>query len=183
MLFPVYWMVNLSLQSSGSNLASSFFPTSIDLDGYRTALSDQSRNLLTSILVSLGSVALTLAISIPASYALAQFRLRGINVILLILAVTQMIPGIVVANALYSAYNNLGILNNITSLIFADASHAIPFAILLIRTSMQAIPVSVLEAARLDGAGRFKTLRSVAVPIARNGIITGALFAFLFTWS
>ena len=182
MLFPVYWMVNLSVQSSGSNLATGLFPTEIHLDGYRAALADQSRNLATSMIVSISSVALTLAIAVPAAYALAQFRLRGLNVILLILAVTQMIPGIVVANSLYGAYNDLGLLNTIVGLVAADASHSIPFAILLIRTAMQGVPPAVLEAARLDGAGLFRTFRSIAVPLARNGIITASLFSFLFTW-
>jgi multiple sugar transport system permease protein len=182
MLFPVYWMINLSVQSSGSNLATSLFPTEIHLDGYRAALADQSRNLATSMIVSLSSVALTLAIAVPAAYALAQFRLRGLNVILLILAVTQMIPGIVVANSLYGAYNDLGLLNTTVGLVAADASHSIPFAILLIRTAMQGVPPAVLEAARLDGAGLFRTFRSIAVPLARNGIITASLFSFLFTW-
>lgn len=183
LLFPVYWMVNLSVQSSGSNLASSLFPTEIHLDGYRAAIADQSRNLATSLIVSLSSVVLTLVIAVPAAYALAQFRLRGLNAILLILAVTQMIPGIVVANSLYSAYNDLGLLNTTVGLVAADASHSIPFAILLIRTAMQGVPPAVLEAARLDGAGLFRAFRSIAVPIARNGVITAALFSFLFTWS
>ena len=183
LLFPVYWMVNLSVQASGSNLASSLFPTEIHLDGYAAAIADQSRNLLTSLIVSLSSVALTLVIAMPAAYALAQFRLRGLNVILLVLAVTQMIPGIVVAISLYSAYNDLGLLNTTVGLVLADASHSIPFAILLIRTTMQAVPTAVLEAARLDGAGLLRTFWSIAVPLARNGIITASLFAFLFTWS
>jgi len=183
LLFPVYWMVNLSVQSSGSNLASNLFPTEIHLDGYRAAIADQSRNLATSLIVSLSSVVLTLVIAVPAAYALAQFRLRGLNAILLILAVTQMIPGIVVANSLYSAYNDLGLLNTTVGLVAADASHSIPFAILLIRTAMQGVPPAVLEAARLDGAGLFRAFRSIAVPIARNGVITAALFSFLFTWS
>lgn len=183
LLFPVYWMVNLSVQSSGSNLASSLFPTEIHLDGYRAAIADQSRNLATSLIVSLSSVVLTLVVAVPAAYALAQFRLRGLNAILLILAVTQMIPGIVVANSLYSAYNDLGLLNTTVGLVAADASHSIPFAILLIRTAMQGVPPAVLEAARLDGAGLFRAFRSIAVPIARNGVITAALFSFLFTWS
>ena len=70
MLFPVYWMINLSFQASGSNLASSFFPTEFHLDGYRAALADQTGNLVTSMIVSVGSVLLILAIALPAAYAL-----------------------------------------------------------------------------------------------------------------
>jgi len=183
MLFPVYWMINLSFQSSGSNLASSPIPTEINLDGYRAALQDQTGNLVTSLVVSLGSVVLTLLVAVPAAYALAQFRMRGLNAVLIALAVTQMIPGIVVANSLYSAYNDLGLLNSVGGLILADATHSIPFGILLVRTSMMAVPPEILEAARIDGARMFRVFRSIAVPVARNGIVTAALFAFLLTWS
>ncbi|MGV9802181.1 carbohydrate ABC transporter permease [Mycobacterium sp. NPDC003449] len=183
MLFPVYWMINLSFQESGSNLADSFFPTHFHVDGYQTALSEQGANLATSLVVALGSVVLVLIIAMPASYALAQFELPGLNLILLVLAITQMIPGIVVANSLYSAFNNLGLLNSIGGLILADASHGLAFAILLIRTSMQGIPPSVLEAARIDGANMFRTFIAMAIPLARNGIVTAALFTFLFSWS
>lgn len=183
MLFPVYWMINLSFQASGSSLADSFFPTQFHLDGYQTALDEQGGNLATSLIVALGSVALVLVIATPAAYALAQFELPGLNLVLLILAITQMVPGIVVANSLYSAFNNLGLLNSVGGLVLADASHGLAFAILLIRTSMQAIPPSVLEAARIDGANMFRTFFAMAVPLARNGIVTAALFTFLFSWS
>lgn len=183
MLFPVYWMINLSFQASGSSLAESFFPTQFHFDGYETALADQGGNLATSLIVSIGSVILVLIIALPASYALAQFKLPGLNLFLLVLAITQMIPGIVVANSLYSAFNSLGMLNSVGGLILADASHGLAFAILLIRTSMQTVPPSILEAARIDGANMFRTFFSIAIPLARNGIVTAALFAFLFSWS
>lgn len=183
MLFPVYWMINLSFQKSGSNLAESFFPTSFHLDGYKAALADQGGNLVTSLIVSLGSVILILLLALPAAYALAQFRLPGLNIVLLALTITQMIPGIVIANSLYSAFNSLGLLNSIGGLILVDASHGIVFAILLVRTGMQAIPTSVLEAARLDGAGMIRTFYLIAMPLARNSIVTASLFAFLFSWS
>lgn len=183
MLFPLYWMLNLSLQPSGSNIAASWFPTEVSLDGYRTALSDQGQNLLTSLIVSIASVLLTLIIATPAAYGLAQFRLPGLNTVLLILVISQMIPGIVVANSLYGAYNDLGLLNTFTGLILADASHSIPFAILVIRTTMMGIPRAIMEAAHIDGAGQLRTFWAIAVPVARNGIVTAALFSFLFTWS
>jgi multiple sugar transport system permease protein len=176
-------MLNLSFQASGSSLADSIFPTELHFDGYAKALRDQGGHLLTSVIVALGTVVVTLLIAVPAAYALAQFRLRGLNIVLLGLAVSQMIPGIAVANALYRAFNDLGLLNSLVGLILADASHGVPFAILLIRTSMLNIPISVLEAARLDGASMLRTFLSMGVPLARNGIITASLFTFLFAWS
>jgi multiple sugar transport system permease protein len=89
MLFPVYWMVNASLQPSGGGVSTTFFPTHLTLEGYRLALSQQSRNILTSVIISLGTVVLSLAIAAPAAYALAKFRLRGGNVIRFALLITD----------------------------------------------------------------------------------------------
>lgn len=99
------------------------------------------------------------------------------------LLISQMIPGIVIANALYSAYNDLGILNTTLGLILADSALGVPFSILIIQAFMRAIPMSVLEAARVDGAGRFRTFFSIVLPLSTNAVITAALFSFLFAWS
>jgi len=183
MLFPVYWMVNASLQPGGQALDSGWFPLHPDLTGYRTAVSEQGAHLLTSLIIAVGSVILSLIIATPAAYALAQFNIRGTNVVLFGILISQMIPGIVVANALYSAYNDLGILNSYVGLILADSSAGIPFAILIMRAYMTTIPKPIIEAARVDGAGHFRAFLFVVIPVSRNALIAGALFTFLFTWS
>ena len=183
MLFPVYWMVNASLQPSGGGFSTTVLPFHLTLDGYRTALSQQSGNILTSLTISLGTVVLSLAIAAPAAYALAKLRLRGRHAIRFALLITQMIPGIVIANSLYPAYNDLGLLNSRLGLIMADASSAIPFAILIIYAFMLSLPADIVEAARVDGAGQFRAFISVVLPVSRNAIITAALFSFLFSWS
>ena len=125
----------------------------------------------------------SLAIAAPAAYALAQFRFKWINIALLAILVSQMIPGIVIANALYTAYNDLKMLNTIPGLILADSTHAIPFAILILRAFMIGIPPSLVEAARVDGAGLVRAFISIVLPISRNSLITAGLFSFLFSWS
>ncbi|WP_402843424.1 carbohydrate ABC transporter permease [Microbacterium sp. GXS0129] len=183
MLFPVYWMINMSFQPSGNTLNSEFFPTQPSLDGYAIAIRDQGVNLLTSLVISLGVVVVSLAIAAPAAYALAQFRGRWVDGVLLAILISQMIPHIVIANALYTAYNDLDMLNSIAGLILADSTTAIPFAILILRTAMAAVPVSIVEAARVDGAGLWRAFAAIVLPVARNGVITAALFSFLFSWS
>src|SRR4051812_18768783 len=181
MLFPIYWMINASLQPSGNTLTAGFFPINPSFAGYETAISQQGKNLLTSLVVSAGTVAFSLVIAAPAAYALAQFKFRWINIALLAILISQMIPGIVIANALYAAYNDLGLLNSIPGLILADSTHAIPFAILILRAFMIGIPPSLVEAARVDGAGLVRAFFSIVVPISRNSIITAGLFSFLFS--
>jgi multiple sugar transport system permease protein len=146
-------------------------------------LQEQGGHLMTSLVVSAGSVVFCLLLATPAAYALAHFRVRGAGVALFAILISQMIPGIVVANALYSAYNTLGLLNSVPGLILADSTHGIPFAILIMRAYLGSIPSEVIEAARVDGAGQIRAFVSIVLPMSRNALITAALFTFLFTWS
>jgi multiple sugar transport system permease protein len=183
MLFPVYWMVNASLQPAGNRLQGGWFPFHPDFSGYAIALHDQGRNLVTSFVVALGSTALSLGLATPAAYAMAHFRLRATNLLLFGTLLTQMVPGIVVANALYGAYNELGLLNSYPGLILADSTAGVPFAIIIMRSFMLGIPREIIEAARVDGAGRLRTFRSVVLPVSRNALITAGIVTFLFAWS
>ncbi|MER6566773.1 carbohydrate ABC transporter permease [Streptomyces sp. NPDC001093] len=183
MLFPVYWMVNVSLQPANNVLRAGWFPVHPDFSGYATALREQRHNLVTSLVVALGSAVLSLALAAPAAHALAQFRLRGTTAVLFGVLVTQAVPGIVVANALYGAYNELGLLNSYFGLILADSTAGVPFAILVLHAFMRALPREIIEAARVDGAGRLRVFRSVVLPLSTNALITAGVFTFLFAWS
>jgi multiple sugar transport system permease protein len=181
-LFPLYWMLNVSLQKSSGAVATPWLPTELSLDGYSKALRDQGGHLLISLVIALGTVAFSLLVAAPAAYALAQLRIRGVGVVLLVILISQMIPGIVVANALYATYSDLGLLNSVWGLILADSTLAIPFAILILRAFMLTLPTSVLDAAEVDGAGPVRVFVSIVLPMSRNAIVTAALFSFLFAW-
>ena len=183
LLFPIYWMINVSLQPSGSAVGTPWLPIHPSLRGYSTAIGQQGRNLVTSLVVALGSVVFCLVIATPAAYVLAQFRLRFAGAILFGVLISQMIPGIVIANALYTAYTDVGLLNSVPGLILADSTAGIPFAILIVRAFMTNIPPSVIEAGRVDGAGHLRTFVSIVLPMSRNALITAALFSFLFAWA
>ncbi|MFF1714682.1 carbohydrate ABC transporter permease [Streptomyces sp. NPDC058268] len=183
MLFPLYWMLNTALQPTSGLLEVSPIPHGMDLSGFTSAIREQGGHLLTSLAVAFGAVTICLAIAAPAAYGLAQFRLRGTRTIVFGTLITQMVPGIVIANALYSAYVDLGLVNSYFGLMLADASLGIPFAIVLMRSFMVAIPREVIEAAEVDGAGRLRTFVQVVLPMSRNSLITAGLFSFLYAWS
>ncbi|MEU6840455.1 carbohydrate ABC transporter permease [Streptomyces sp. NPDC046716] len=183
MLFPLYWMINTALQPESGLLEVSPVPHSLDLSGFSSAISEQGGHLLTSLAVALGAVVICLAIAAPAAYGLAQFRLPGTKSIVFGTLITQMVPGIVIANALYSAYVDLGLVNSYFGLMLADASLGIPFAIVLMRSFMVAIPKEVIEAAEVDGASKVRTFVQVVLPMSRNSLITAGLFSFLYAWS
>ncbi|WP_329125153.1 carbohydrate ABC transporter permease [Streptomyces sp. NBC_01465] len=185
MLFPVYWMVNVSFTRDQDMRKSppDLFPLHGTLTGYRTVLDEQLPYLSTSFVIGLGTVALTLVLSAPAGFALAKLRPRGGGVLSFVLLAAQMIPGIIMAMGFYAIYLSLGMLQSVPGLIVADSTLAVPFAVLIFTAFMSGIPGELLQAAKTDGAGPFRTFWSIVMPISRNAVVTVSLFAFLWSWS
>ncbi|WP_169946551.1 carbohydrate ABC transporter permease [Microbispora sp. H11081] len=185
MLFPVYWMVNVSFTRDQDMRKSPpyWFPVRGTLEGYRAVLEQQGPYLATSLVVGLGTVALTLVVAAPAAYSLARLRPRGGGVLSFVLLIAQMIPGIIMAMGFYAIYLSTGVLNTVPGLIVADSTLAVPFAVLILAAFMSGIPGELLQAARVDGAGALRTFWSVVLPVSRNSVITVSLFAFLWAWS
>ncbi|MFD1538953.1 carbohydrate ABC transporter permease [Nonomuraea guangzhouensis] len=185
MLFPVYWMINVSFTRDQDmrRTPPSWFPVDGTLDGYRAVLDQQLPYLGVSLVVGLGTVALTLLLAAPAAYSLAKLRPRGGGALSFVLLIAQMIPGIIMAMGFYAIFLTTGVLNTVPGLIVADSTLAVPFAVLILTAFMSGIPDELLQAARTDGAGVVRTFTSIVLPVSRNSIITVSLFAFLWAWS
>ena len=185
MLFPVYWMVNVSFTRTSDlrRTPPHWFPWDPTFEGYTAVFAQQLPALGTSLIVGLGCVAVTLVIAAPAGYALALLNLRGGGPLNFVLLVAQMIPAVVMAMGFYAVYNSLGLLNTVWGLIIADSTIAVPFGVLLFTAFMGGIPRELLQAARVDGAGAWRTFVSIVLPMSRNSMLTVALFAFLWAWS
>ncbi|WP_062132900.1 carbohydrate ABC transporter permease [Demequina aestuarii] len=185
MLFPVYWMFNVSLTPRNDlrNDPPQMFPVDPTFEGYQAVFDQQLPALVTSLLIGLGCVVLTVVIAAPAGYAMAMLDIRGGRTLNFLLLVAQMIPAVVMAMGFYAIYVRLGLLNSVWGLIVADSTIAVPFAVLLFTAFMRGIPRELLQASRMDGAGAWRTFRSIVVPLSRNAILTASLFAFLWAWS
>ena len=185
MLFPVYWMVNVSFTRDQDTRKSppDWFPLHGTTEGYRAVLHDQLPYLGTSLVIALGTVVLTVALAAPAGYALAKLRPYGGGLLSFLLLAAQMIPGIIMAMGFYAIYLSLGVLQTVPGLILADSTLAVPFAVLIFTAFMSGIPGELLQAATMDGAGNLRTFRSIVLPMSRNSIVTVSLFAFLWSWS
>jgi multiple sugar transport system permease protein len=185
MLFPLYWMINVSLtqptelRKDPPNL----FPVNPTFDGYARVLSDQLPYLFTSLIVGLGSVAVTLLLSAPAGYALAKLRPRGRTGLDFVLLIAQMIPGIIMAMGFYLIFFSWGLLDSVGGLVLADSTLAVPFGVLIFTAFMSGIPDELTAAARIDGAGVWRTFWSIILPVSRNAVVTVSLFTFLWAWS
>ncbi|WP_062428543.1 carbohydrate ABC transporter permease [Herbidospora daliensis] len=185
MLFPVYWMVNVSF-TRDENMRRSpphWFPVDGTLEGYRAVLDKQLPYLGTSLVIGLGTVVLTVVVAAPAAYALAKLRPRGGGVLSFLLLIAQMIPGIIMAMGFYAVFLSAGVLNTVPGLIVADSTLAVPFAVLVLTAFMSGLPEELLQAARVDGAGTVRTFWSIVLPLSRNALVTVSLFAFLWAWS
>jgi multiple sugar transport system permease protein len=185
MLFPVYWMINVSLTKASDMRKSppNLIPLNPTFDGYSAVIHQQLPYLGTSLLVGAGTVALTLLLAAPAGFSLAKLRPPGGGLLSFLLLIAQMIPSIVMAMGFYTIYIKLGILSTAWGLILADSTIAVPFGVLIFTAFMSRIPGELLQAARIDGAGTVRTFLSVVLPVSRNGLVTVSLFAFLWSWS
>lgn len=185
MLFPVYWMINVSFTQTSDMRKSppNLFPIGGTLQGYQAVLSDQLPYLATSLAIGLGTVAITLLLAAPAAFSLAKLRPRGGGGLSFVLLVAQMIPAVIMAMGFYTIFLNLGILNTWWGLIIADSTIAVPFGVLIFTAFMTGIPDELMSAAKIDGANSLRTFLSVVMPVSRNSVVTVSLFAFLWAWS
>ena len=183
MLFPVYWMINISFTQRRSIRSGDLFPKDFTLDNYASALSSQLPYLGTSLLVAIGCVILTLAIALPSSYAIVFLEFKGSKSMNFLLIVAQMIPAVVMSLGFYQIYNDIGLLDSIPGLIVADSTLSVPFAVILMTGFMSGMPRSLVEAAQIDGASQWGVFAKIVIPLSRNTIVTTSLFAFLWAWS
>lgn len=186
-LFPVYWMVVTSVKPIQDVFANPpiIIPETIQFDAYvKNLIEDQSLlpYIKNSFIVAFGTAFLTLLLALPCAYALARFKLKWANVLLLILLVTQMIPGIMMAMPLYIMFSKLGLLNSYLALIVGNTTTALPFAIVIMRPFFLSIPKGLEEAAVIDGCNSFTAFTRIILPLTKPIVLTVSTFSFLFAW-
>jgi multiple sugar transport system permease protein len=183
-LFPVYAVIVGSFESTETLFGGTWYwlPHAPTLDNFKTVIQAQSANVLTSLIVGVGTAVLALVVAVPAAYALAKYRLRVTVVVVSTLLVAQIVPSIVLATSLFIIFHWIHLVNTYPGLIIADGTYAIPFAILVLRAFLFSLPNEVMHAARVDGASEWQTFQRIVIPLARSAVITVAVFAFLNGW-
>ena len=183
-LFPVYAIIVGSFESTNTLFSGTFYwlPHAATLDNYSTVIHAQSANVVTSLVVGLGTALLALVVAVPAAYALSKYRLRVTVILVSSLLIAQIVPSIVLATSLFIVFHRINLVNSYPGLIIADGTYAIPFAILVLRAFLFSLPNELLYAARVDGATEWQTFRMIVIPLARSAVITVAVFAFLAGW-
>lgn len=186
-LVPLLWIVLTSFKTKQQVLADPnglvFTPT---LDTYATVIGDGIGAIATSLQIGVGVTVITLLIAVPAAAVLARRVSAGwnhvITVFLAALLVLQMVPQPMTVIPLYSVLASWKLLGTLAGVIVADIALLLPFAIILLRPFALAIPGALYEAAELDGAGQWRTFRSLTVPMLGNGILTVVCIVFISAW-
>ncbi|WP_309116413.1 carbohydrate ABC transporter permease [Saccharothrix sp.] len=182
---PVAWMVLTSLHSepdAATNPPSVAAP--LTLDGYREFFgSGPWPSLINSLSASVGSTVLVLLLAIPAAYALSIKKVDKWSDVLFFFLSTKMLPVVAGLLPIYLVAQYTGLLDNISFLVVLYTSMNLPIAVWLMRSFLAEVPVEILEAAALDGAGLVTTLRRVVAPVAMPGIAATSLICFIFSWN
>lgn len=183
-LFPVYAIIVGSFESTNTLFSGTFYwlPHAATLDNYSTVVHAQSANVVTSLVVGVGTALLALVVAVPAAYALAKYRLRVTVILVSALLIAQIVPSIVLATSLFIVFHWINLVNSYLGLIIADGTYAVPFAILVLRAFLFSLPNELIYAARVDGATEWQAFRLIVIPLARSAVITVAVFAFLAGW-
>jgi sorbitol/mannitol transport system permease protein len=182
---PVLWMVLTSFHSetdAATNPPSWFAPLS--LEGYRSFFgSDPWPPLLNSLTASVLSTALVILLAFPAAYALSIRPVKKWTDVMFFFLSTKMLPLVAGLLPIYLFAQLTGLLDTIWLLILLYTSMNLPIAIWMLQSFLAEVPVEMLEAAQVDGAGLIRTMREVIAPVVMPGIAAAALICFIFSWN
>jgi len=160
-----------------------FVPT---LDNYREVLFGASSilpNLASSLVVATLATLLTMLFAVPAGYALGRLRYPAKRASGFYVLATQMLPPVGLVIPYYLALQKIGMLDTYTGLVTMYLTFSLPFAIWLMVSYFEDVPLEMEEAALLDRAGRLRTLWHVILPQVRGGIAVTTIFVFLNAWN
>ncbi|MBM4200915.1 MAG: carbohydrate ABC transporter permease, partial [Gammaproteobacteria bacterium] len=178
-------MVSVSLMSpqEATELPPHLIPRAPTLAHYRTLWQrlELPRYLANSVLVAVATTGLSLVFNTLGGYAFAKLRFTGRDRLLQVLLATMVIPGQVGMLPLFLMLKQFGLINTYAGVILPGMASV--FGIFMIRQYARSIPDSLLDAARIDGAGEWRIFRSVVLPLCRPILVTLALFSFLGAWN
>lgn len=193
-LFPFYYMVLLSMRDISEVIES---PGQIfvglgdlSLSAYERVLKPASdggegflRFLLNSALLALGTVVVTIAVSILGAYAVSRLEFFGRRAVHFLFLSVYLFPPILLAIPLFVAFSKLGLRGQLWVLVIVYIAQTLPVCVYMLRNYFESVPVSLEEAAEVDGATRMQIIRKVTLPLAVPAIAATSLMVFMVAWN
>ena len=186
-LFPFAVMLSTALKPADEvySYPPRWLASRLDLGNFAAMwiATDFGRALANSLIVSVGSTLVCLAVSIPVAYTLSRRRFRGDGLLRRFLVLTQMLPPIVLIIGLFRLMAAMGLVDQLWSLILAYAAFNVAFTTWMLQSYFDTIPRDLEDAARVDGASTLQVLRYVVVPLAAPAIGVTAIVCFVSGWN
>lgn len=188
LLFPLFWTLITSLKTETEifQIPPTWYPHVLNTKSYAAQVEtgdfNMFRSFANSFVISMSAMVIAVLLAVPASYAIARYRFRGRNAIMLGFLITQMLPVSVLLTPMFIIFRNMHLYNTWGAAILADATIGIPFSVLILKNYFASIPKALEEAAYIDGCTRFGAFMRILVPVAKPGIMVCAIFSFLYAW-
>ncbi len=188
MLTPIVLSVFASVKSTAEAAAipPTYVPHELSLDSYQRLWSYQAglpTYLGNSFATAFMTIGFTLALTIPAGYALARFPVPGKELIFVFLLLALIIPYQALLTPIFLMFAQLKLTNTLVGLAILHTAIQLPFSLYIMRNSFESVPRELEEAAITDGANSWQTLVSIFLPAVVPAIVTVALFAFITSWN
>lgn len=195
-LFPVLWVFSLAFKTRPEIL--SWPPTFVfkpTMENFRSLFSGLTggtvgsstvyflRNFANSLIISFGSVIISIIVGVPATYAIARFTFRGKEDLAFTILSFRFAPELIVIIPVYIFFQRLGLLDTYTGLIWVYQLITLPMIVWILRGYIEDVSPELEEACRLDGYGRFRTFWRIVLPLIRPGIAASGLLAFIYAWN
>src|SRR4051812_8076335 len=190
-LFPIVWMVLLSLKNDAEQ-TTTYFRFSPTLANFGTVMSQKGTDLtsvnfadalVNSVLNCAGAVLVSLIIGIPAAYAAGRWKYRGSDDLMFQMLSFRFAPELMVVVPLFVIYNQTGLFDTTYGMIWVLQLVTMPLVVWILRSYFQDLSPELEQAALLDGYTRRRAFVMVALPLVRPGIAAAALLAFIFAWN
>jgi sorbitol/mannitol transport system permease protein len=181
--FPIFYMILTSFKHEADAIPPRLFfsPT---LENYETVLgSGILPHILNSSIITLSTMLCCLLLGVPAAYAIVFGKLRKPDSTFFWFLSTTLLPPVSVIIPVFLLFKYLNLLDTRLGMIIIYTGANIPIAVWMVRSFLKDIPMELLEAADIDGAGRVRTFFRIILPLARTGIISTALLVFIFVWN
>lgn len=183
---PVMWILSTSLAQRISmfklppRLFTVFLP-----DNFKYVFTKMSINswIVNSLIISFGTMVLSLIIGVPAGYAFSRINFRGKKALLIMILLTRALPTIVLVMPFRIIMQSIGLLGTRTAVILIDTVYNAAFTFWLMSGIFESIPSGLEDSARIDGCNPVQAFLYIAVPLSKPGLVTSALFAFIFSWN
>ena len=184
-LIPVMWILDVAM-SPGNILGGDIGISDWTGEHFTKMLAGDSSFWIwmrNSLIVSLGTTLMGLALAVPAAYAFSRFRFSGREGSMFAFLLVQMFPGIIILVPYFMVMKSLGLLNTSLGLILAYSVTALPLCVWMLKGFFDTVPRELEEAALLDGCNQFQVFWKVILPLSLPAVAVTALFSFLAAWN